>query len=117
NWQRSVAASYARVFALARSAGDQQAVTALTAIGAPPWDALSTWAKFQKWERVYQEKLITAPPATETINPIYASVQERAQWSAADDFNFEHFVGLDMSGPLTKVDLATLGPGFSMPVF
>jgi len=51
------------------------------------------------------------------MNPAYASTQERVQWAAADDFNFLHFVELDMSGPLTGIDLPALGTEFAVPVF
>jgi pimeloyl-ACP methyl ester carboxylesterase len=117
NWQKNVAASYARVLELAHAADDQQAVSALTDIGAPPWKSIRTWAKFHKLERLYQATLVTAPVAPEGINPVYASTKERTQWAAADDFNFLHFVGLDMSGPLTAVDLPALGTEFVVPVF
>jgi pimeloyl-ACP methyl ester carboxylesterase len=117
NERKSLSASYARVLELARAAGDQQAITALTAIGPPPWDSLSKWPVYRKWERVYQAKLVTAPPAPETLSPAYASAQERAQYAAADDFCFEHFWGLKMSGPLQEVDLPALGRDFAIPIF
>jgi pimeloyl-ACP methyl ester carboxylesterase len=117
NMQKSMAASYVRILALARTAGDKQAITALTVLGPPPWNALSTWGKFRKWEQVYQAKLATAPSAPDTISPAYASAQEQAQWAAADDFNWMHFVGLKMSGALMQVDLAALGTDFPIPVF
>lgn len=116
NWQRNVAASYARVLQLARDAKDDQSVAVLTTIGPPPWTALPTWAKFRKPERLYQAKLTTSPKAPETIDPAYASAPERSQWSQADDFNFVHFVGMKMDGPLTGVDLAR-NSDFAVPVF
>jgi pimeloyl-ACP methyl ester carboxylesterase len=117
NFKKSVATSYARVLALAHATHDRQAVAALMTIGAPPWDALSCWGKFRKWEQAYQAKLATAPSAPDAINPAYASTQERAQWAAADDFNWMHFVGLKMSGPLMDVDIAELGTDFAIPIF
>jgi pimeloyl-ACP methyl ester carboxylesterase len=117
NWQKNVAASYARVLELARAAGDEEAVTALTAIGAPPWHSVSKWPVFHKLERRYQAKLVTAPPALETINPAYASPQEREQYAAADDFSFLQFWGMTLSGPFTAVDLPALGTTFAIPIF
>jgi pimeloyl-ACP methyl ester carboxylesterase len=117
NERKSLSASYARVLEMARSSGDQQAITALAGIGPPPWNSISKWPVFRKWERDYQAKLVTAPPAPFTISPAYASPEERAQWAAADDFNFEHFWGLTLSGPLMDVDLPTLGTDFSIPIF
>jgi pimeloyl-ACP methyl ester carboxylesterase len=117
NWGKNLSASYARVLEMARASGDQQAITGLTTVGPPPWHSLSKWPVFLKWERAYQAKLVTAPPASFTISPAYASADERAQYAAADDFNFEHFWGLTMSGPLTKVDLPALGTDLAIPIF
>jgi pimeloyl-ACP methyl ester carboxylesterase len=118
NSRKNELASYTRVLELARTAGDQQAITALTAIGPPPWSSLfKSWPIFRKWERAYQAKLVTAPPAPQTISPEYASPEELAQDAAADDFNFEHFWGLTMSGPLELVDLPALGTDFAIPIF
>ena len=60
---------------------------------------------------------MTAPPAPETLSPAYASPEERAQYAEADDFSFEHFWGLKMSGPLQDVDLPALGTDFAIPIF
>jgi pimeloyl-ACP methyl ester carboxylesterase len=117
NWQAGLAASYSRVLDLARASGDRPAVEALTGLGPPPWDRLSEWGAFRKWERFYQTKVTTAQSAPETINPEYDSPQERAQAEAADDFSFGHFMGLTLSGPLTKVDLPALGTSFAIPIF
>ena len=117
NWQENVSASYARVLELARASGDQPAIDALTTIGPPPWHAASKWPKFRKWEKIYQAKVITAPPAPFVISREYASPEERAQYDAADDFSFVPFWGLTLSGPLTKVDLPALGTDFAIPIF
>jgi pimeloyl-ACP methyl ester carboxylesterase len=117
NWWKNDSASYARVLALAQAAGDQQAIAALTSIGAPPWNAVAKWPVFHKWERAYQAKRVTEPPALETISPAYASAAERAQYDAADDFSFEQLWGMTLSGPLTKVDLPALGTTFAIPIF
>jgi len=117
NTRKNESASYVRVLEMARAAGDQQAITALTAIGPPPWDSLKKWPVFAKTRRAYQSKLVTAPPAPEKLNPAYASPEERAQSEAADDFSFEHFWGLKMSGPMEQVDLPALGTDFAIPIF
>jgi len=118
NTRKNDAASYARLLELARSAGDQPAVAALTALGPPPWSSLyKSWPVFRKWLMVYQGKRATAPPAPETLSPEYASHEEQAQYDAADDFCFEHFWGLTMEGPLEKVDLPALGTDFAIPIF
>jgi pimeloyl-ACP methyl ester carboxylesterase len=117
NWQKNVSASYARVLEMARAADDRPAVTALTALGPPPWDDVHKWPAFRKVERVYQAKLATAPPAPQILGPEYASPQEQAQDEAADDFSFVHFWGMTLSGPFTQVDLPALGTDFAIPIF
>ena len=117
NIRKKESASYARVLELARAAGDQQAISALTTIGPPPWTSLSKWPVFRKWRLIYQAKLATAPPPPSAISPGYASPEERAQYAAAEDFSFVHFWGLTMSGPLQNVDLPALGMGFGIPIF
>lgn len=118
NTRKNDLASYTRVLELARASGDQQAINALTTIGPPPWNSLfKSWPVFRKWRRAYQAKRVTAPPAPETLSPAYASPEEQAQYAAADDFCFEHFWGLTMSGPLETVDLPAMGTDFAIPIF
>ena len=117
NTRKNESASYARVLEMARAAGDQQAISALTTIGSPPWDSLRKWPVFRKWKLAYQAKTVTAPPVPITLSPAYASPEERAQYEAADDFSFEHFWGLKMSGPMEDVDLPALGTDFAIPIF
>ena len=118
NTRQNDLASYTRVLELARASGDQQTVTALTTIGPPPWNSLfKSWPIFRKCKLAYQAKRVTAPPAPETLSPAYASPEEQAQYAAADDFCFEHFWGLNMSGPLEGVDLPALGTDFAIRIF
>jgi pimeloyl-ACP methyl ester carboxylesterase len=117
NMRKNQSASYPRVLELARASGDEQAITALSGIGPPPWSSISKWPVFRKWEQTYQAKLVTAAPAPFTVSAAYASPEERARWAAADDFNFEHFWGLTLSGPLMDVDLPALGTDFAIPIF
>jgi pimeloyl-ACP methyl ester carboxylesterase len=118
NTRQEDSASYARVLELARATGDQAAITALTAIGPPPWPSLfKSWPIYRKWKLAYQAKEATAPRAPITISPEYASPEEQAQDAVADDFCFEHFWGLTMSVPLELVDLPALGTNFAIPIY
>ena len=101
---------------LARNTHDQKAIDDLTALGPPPWNKLSQWPSFRKYEQPYQKKIASPPPHL-VATPAYASAQERAIWHEADDNGWVHFVGLDFAGPLTKVDLPALGTRFSIPIF
>jgi pimeloyl-ACP methyl ester carboxylesterase len=117
NERKTLSASYARVLELARAAGDQQAITDLTTIGSPPWDSLRKWPVYRKSELKYQAKLVPAPSPPGKISPAYASPEEQAQWHAADDFGFMHFVGMNLSGEMMQVDLPALGTEFAIPIF
>jgi hypothetical protein len=45
---------------MARASGDQQAITALTKIGPPPWHSLfNSWPVFRKWRLAYQAKKVS----------------------------------------------------------
>jgi hypothetical protein len=118
NWRKNLLGSYTRVLQFARACGNQQAIIALKTIGSPPWNSLSKYPVFRKWEQAYQAKLVTAPrkltfqSALRMLPP-----KERAEYAAADDFSFEHFWGLTMSGPETKVDLPALGTTFAIAIF
>jgi pimeloyl-ACP methyl ester carboxylesterase len=117
NWQQDLSAGYARVLGMARAAGNQQAITALTSIGPPPWHSVAKWPVYRKWEKIYQATLVTAPPNPATLSPEYESPQEQAQYASADDFSFMHFWGPTLSGPLMNVDLPALGTTFAVPIF
>jgi pimeloyl-ACP methyl ester carboxylesterase len=117
NERAGQAASYARVLQLARAADDQKTVTALEALGPPPWDSLRKWPVFHKALLAYQAKLVTAAPPPIAIDSAYASPAERAQYDEADDFSWEHFFGMTMSGPMETVDLPALGTDFAIPIF
>jgi pimeloyl-ACP methyl ester carboxylesterase len=117
NSQTALSASYTRVLDMARIDGNHQAINALTNIGPPPWHSVSKWPIYHKWERLYQAKLVTAPQATATVSPEYASTEERTQYDAADDFSFMHFWGPTLAGPLMMVDLKALGTDFAIPMF
>ena len=117
NERAGQAASYARVLQLARAADDQKTVAALEALGPPPWDSLRKWPVFHKALLAYQAKLVTAAPPPIAIDSAYASPAERAQYDEADDFSWEHFFGMTMSGPMETVDLPALGTDFAIPIF
>lgn len=117
NWQKNVALSYARVLELARAANDQQAVDTLTSIGPPPWSSIRKWPPFRKQQISYQAKRVTAPAPELKRAAAYDSPEERAQYAAADDFSFLHFVGMTVSGPVTQVDLPAIGTKFAIPIY
>ena len=116
-WQDNVRASYDRVLELARESGDGAAVAALESVGPPPWDAPSAWREYRKYLQRFQSERATAPAANMRIAHAYASEEEQAQYAAADDFSFIHFVGMNLSGSLTRVDLRRLDSRLEVPIF
>ena len=116
NVRASMTVGYGKVLQMARAAGDQPAIDALSALGTPPWDSLRKWPIYRKWLRSYQAKLVTAPAAPRVVASDYASAQEGALNEEADEFSFIHFWGMTMSGPLMQVDLARLSPTYNVPV-
>lgn len=130
NWQKTLSASYARLRQLAEAAKDRETIMSLTAIGPPPWKTLMpAWRIYRKAEQAYQAKIATnqAPPML--INKAYNSPAERNQYSEAEDFSAFHFwagrqpksktdlAALSLNGPLTQVDLPSLGTTFQIPIY
>lgn len=116
NVRASMTSGYGKVLQMARSAGDQPAIDALTTLGSPPWDSIRKWPLYRKWLRSYQAKLVWSPAAPRMIAPEYSSAQEEAMNEAADEFSFIHFWGMKMSGPLMQVDLASSNLSYKVPV-
>lgn len=116
-WDANLSATYERLLGLARAAGDQPSIDTLTEIGPPPWTSARTWPRFRRVYTAYQRPIIAAPPVQYVVDPAYASEEEQAQYAAAEDFSFEQLWGMTLSGPLTQVDLRTLGNDFAIPVY
>jgi len=116
-WDANLAATYQRLLQRAGAAQDQASVTTLTELGPPPWSSIASWPRFRRVYAPYQRAATTAPAAPVALSEEYASEEEQAQYSEAEDFSFEHLWGMTLSGPLTQVDLPALGAAFDIPVF
>lgn len=112
-WDANLGAAYDALLQRAEAAGD---AGTLAELGPPPWPHISYWPRFRRVYALYQEAAATAAPVEFELSEDYASDEEQALYSEAEDFSFEHLWGLTLSGPLTKVDLPALGPAFGMPV-
>lgn len=112
----SIRSGYDKVLHMARSAGDQTAIDALTSLGTPPWQTIRKWPQFRTWLRTYQSRIVTAPLAPRAISSEYASAQEEAMNEAADEFSFIHFWGMTLSGPLMQVDLSSRSLDYGVPI-
>ena len=112
------AIAYANVLAKARARGDAAAIAELEALGPPPYAGLEEIATQRKWATQYEagmslEAAFILPqlfaPRTEL-----ADIYDLARATAAAG---THFVGPDMKGPMTQIDLRRLGPELALPVF
>ena len=112
------AASYAAVIALARAARDQATVSALEALGPPPWVNPRNPGVLRRATRAYERKTsIPAPESWWVRSSGYDTPQAREDYSEGEDFSYLQFVGLKGDGMLSKVDLPRLGTAFAIPVF
>ena len=112
------AATYPRVLALARAAGDQDTVSKLEALGPPPWVNPRAFGPLRRAIRKY-EAMTTDPTPEAWWSPAsdYATPQALADYEAGEDSSFLQFVGLKGDGMFSGVDLAALGSRFETPVF
>ena len=118
SYRESQAASYTKVVALARAAGDQITVSALEALGSPPWTNPRNSGILRRATRAYEAKASTpAPESWWTRSREYDTPQMRADYLAGEDFSYLQFVGLKGDGMFSKVDLPGLGMAFEIPVF
>lgn len=117
NWNANLAASYAQVMSLARAANDRETIEALTQLGPPPWDRVRAWPQFRRRQMLYQRQQAAEGPLALQMDPAYAGAEDRAQNEAAEEFSFLHFWGMQLDGPLTRVDLPALGTQFDVPFF
>jgi pimeloyl-ACP methyl ester carboxylesterase len=68
-----------------------------------------------RWVGAYEAKHSTS--LNMSVSPEYGSSREREDWGAAMTFSVQHFFGKDISGPLMKFELPTLGTDIKVPVF
>ena len=117
-YRENQAAGYAKVLAMARAAGDQRTVSALEALGPPPWANPRNSGILRRATRAYEE--LTSTPAPESWwvpSPAYDKPQIRADYQEGEDFSYLQFVGLKGDGMFSGVDLPGLGMAFEVPVF
>jgi pimeloyl-ACP methyl ester carboxylesterase len=111
-------ASYAKVMALARAAGDAATVAKLDAIGAPPWKDPRSPGVLRRATRTYEAKTATPAPRSWWVRaPAYDIPKMLADDEEGEDYSYLEFVGLKGEGMFSKVDLRKLGADFALPVF
>lgn len=111
-------ASYTKLIALALAAGDQKTVSAIEALGPPPWTNPRNSGILRRATRVYEAKTsAAAPKAWWTPAPEYATAQMQEYFEQADDYSYLQFVGLKGDGMFSRIDLPKLGMRFDIPVY
>jgi pimeloyl-ACP methyl ester carboxylesterase len=112
------AIAYANVLARARQRGDAAAIAELEALGAPPYAGLEEIATQRKWATQYEAGMSLEAsfvlPQLFAPRTQLADIYDLATATAAAG---QHFVGADMKGPMTEIDLRQLGTDFALPVF
>ena len=118
SYRDNPSASYARVMALAKAAGDERTVGALEALGPPPWENPRGFGILRRATRAYEAKTTEpAPKAWWVPAPGYDSRERLAEAEEGEDYSYLQFVGRKGDGLYSKVDLAKPGTAFGMPVF
>jgi len=111
-------ASYSKVMAMARAAGDRPTISALEALGPPPWENPRNSGVLRRATRAYEAKTsIPAPKSWWVRAPAYDSAQVRAEYLEGEDHSYLQFVGRKGDGMFSRVDLPGLGSAFEIPVF
>jgi pimeloyl-ACP methyl ester carboxylesterase len=110
--------AYANVLAKARQRADAAAIAELEAIGVPPYEGLAEINAQRKWATLYELGRPLEPafvlPQLFAPRTTLADIYDLALATSASG---THFVGTNMTGPMTEVDLRRLGLDFEVPMF
>ena len=118
SYRDNPAASHAKATALAKAAGDEKTVSALAAIGPPPWENPRNFGILRRATRAYEAKSSDpAPQAWWAPAPGYDTRERLAETEEGEDYSYLQFVGRKGDGLFSKVDLAKQGAAFAIPVF
>lgn len=111
-------ASIDATMALARAAGDQEAVARIAALGPLPWTNPRSTGIFRRVIRKYEGlRTEPVPKAWMTTPPEYTTPKAEADYTAGEDYSWLQFVGLHGDGIASKIDLYKLGPKFEVPFY
>lgn len=110
--------SYDATLALARTAGDADAIGKLEKIGPPPWTDPRSPGIIRRIMRKYEAmRTEPAPKAWWVFAPAYATARYEADYTAGEDYSWLQFVGPKGDGIASKIDLYQLGPKFALPFY
>lgn len=109
---------YANVMEKARARGDRKAITELEKIGPPPYDSQTKMGVQRKWATAYEPEALSPVKLASTILfESDATFHDLRDYIGGVTSSQNHFFGETMSGPLTRVDLKSLGTDFAVPIF
>jgi pimeloyl-ACP methyl ester carboxylesterase len=115
--QENQASAVARLRALAETAGDQPTLTALAALGPPPWTNPRNFGILRRLTRAYEAKAVDPAPTSWWVpDPAYATPSYEAEYEAGEDYSYLQFVGANGNGLLASINLRELGPRFEVPI-
>ena len=118
SYRENQAASYEKVIASARTTKDSSTLSALEALGPPPWTDPRNSGILRRATRAYEGKVSAPAPESWWVPaPDYDTPQMRAAYLEGEDFSYLQFVGLKGDGMFSEVDLPRLGMVFDIPVF
>lgn len=118
DYRQNKSATCARVLELARAANDKEAIAALRALGAPPWETPRAFGEVRRVTRRYEAKTTEpAPKAWWKFPPQYATPAYQAAYTAGEDYSYIQFVGMTGQGIASRINLPALGTSFPMPIF
>ena len=111
-------ASVRKVLTLARAAEDTKTVSAIEALGPPPWTNPRNFGILRRATRIYEAKTsMPAPKSWWVPSPPYTTPEAQADDENGEEYSYLQFVGRKGDGMLSKVDLPKLGLTFDIPVF
>jgi pimeloyl-ACP methyl ester carboxylesterase len=111
-------ASLDATLALARAAGDSDAIAKIEALGQLPWTNPRAFGIFRRVIRKYENaRTEPVPKAWSASPPDYATAEYQAAYTAGEDYSWLQFVGLKGDGIASRIDLYKLGPKFGVPFY
>jgi len=109
---------YRQVLDEARARNDQAAIAELEKIGPPPYDSQAKLGVQRKWSQAYEPGGQSGWDILEmALFESDATLHDLRDYARGIVDSQNHFFGTDMSGPLSSVDLRTLGKDFAVPTF
>ena len=117
SYRSNQAASYRKLVALARTAGDIETVQRLETLGPPPWKDPRNFGILRRVSRAYEARTTAPAPAAWWVrDQAYSSPAHLAAYEGGEEYSYLQFVGMNGDGMFSAVDLSSLGARFELPI-